>query len=144
MSSLNLVPNPTVMTVQAGIFIANFFVIKKLLLEPYLKVYDKRQNLTVGNKSEAESLLQKNETTLKQIKETLQAASDEATSIRSELTAQASVKKGQLISSAEQEAKATIESVRSQITESLAEERRKIPNLVDDLTATIVNQVINA
>ena len=64
MSSLNLVPNPTIMAIQAGLFVANFVAVKKLLLEPYLKVYDQRQDLTVGNKTEAIKILEENESTM--------------------------------------------------------------------------------
>ena len=67
MSSLNLVPNLNVMAVQAGIFVANFLLLRNLLLEPYLKVYDKRQNLTVGSKAEAKELVAKNESAIQQI-----------------------------------------------------------------------------
>ena len=43
MASLELVPHPDVLVVQAGVFLANFVVVKKLLVEPYLTVRDKRE-----------------------------------------------------------------------------------------------------
>ena len=144
MSSLNLVPNPSVMVVQAGLFIANFVAIKKLLLEPYLKVYDKRQSLTVGNKSEADQLIQKNENAMLEIKQRILEANEQASQIRTELTQAAHRQKTQLIADAETTAKKTVEGVRSQISQSLEQEMAKVPALVDEITAMIVNQVIKA
>lgn len=144
MSSLNLVPNPTVMAVQAGLFIANFVAVKKLLLDPYLKVYDKRQNLTVGNKSEAAELVQKNESTMDDIKQQLLDASELATNMRNTMTSDANAKKAELVSKAESEAKSTVESVRAQIKESMQAEMSKVPGLVDELTNVIVKQVLDA
>ena len=144
MGSLNLVPNPTVMAVQAGLFVANFVAVKKLLLDPYLKVYDKRQNLTVGNQNEAAELLQKNESAMKEIKQTLLNASEEATKLRNTLTSEANATKANLIKSAETDAKASVYSVRKQIQDSMKEELAKVPSLVDDLTDVIVKQVLQA
>ena len=60
MSGLNLVPNPTVLAVQAGVFMANIFVIKKLWLDPYLRVYEKRQANTTGSQTDAEKISKEN------------------------------------------------------------------------------------
>ena len=142
MGSLNLVPNPTVMAVQAGLFVANFVVVKKLLLDPYLKVYDKRQTLTVGNKHEAAELVQKNEDALAEIKKKLKGANDEAVSLRNALTSEAKTKKAELIGAAEKKAKESIDDVRTKIQASMKAEMAKIPTMVDELTDVIVKQVL--
>lgn len=142
MSSLNLVPNPTVMVVQAGIFVANFIAIKKLLLEPYLKVYDQRRNLTVGNKTAATRILEENESTMTRIRESLDSAGEEAASIRLDLTQAAKQKRTELITDAEQSAKATIAQIRAEIAATMASERKKLPSTIEDMTNLIVKQVL--
>ena len=46
MADFNLMPVPKVLLVQVGIFLANTFVVKKLLLDPYCKLQEHRQSLT--------------------------------------------------------------------------------------------------
>ena len=48
MADFNLVPVPRVLLVQAGIFIANTIIIKKLLIEPYLKLKAKRDSIILN------------------------------------------------------------------------------------------------
>ena len=78
MSSLNLVPNVAVMAAQTGIFVANYYAVKKLLVEPYLKVYDKRRSLTVGSKEDSIRLIQENSDKELKIKSDLEKAFSDA------------------------------------------------------------------
>ena len=53
MASLILVPDPEVLAIQAGLFLVAVGVVKKLYVEPYLAVRERRQAATVGSKDEA-------------------------------------------------------------------------------------------
>ncbi len=144
MSSLNLEPNPTIMAVQAGLFVMNFVAVKKLFLDPYLKVYDKRQNLTVGSQSEAKELASKNETVFSQIQSTLQEANEEAGKIRDNVNRIALEKRSELVSQAEVEAKNLVSKIESEIAEVKSEERPKIPQIIEQLSESIFTQIIEA
>lgn len=142
MSSLNLSPNPTVMLVQTGIFLANFVAIKKLFLDPYLTLADKRQELTVGNQRDAQVLEQKNEETLRILASKIDQARDEAALTRTQVTTEANSKRDAILSEAELEAKRTIEEMRVQIREELAEERSKLPGIVQELTEAMYQRTV--
>lgn len=144
MSSLNLVPNPTVMAVQAGIFLANFVVAKKLILEPYLRVHRQRTKLTDGSKAEAADIIKKNDETAVEIKQQIKSATQEAEEIRSELTNKASEAKRRLISEAEETARNALEEAERVVSESLSTEKAKIPSMIKELSETIVQQVLKA
>lgn len=144
MSSLNLNPNPTVMLVQTGIFIANFWAIKKLFLEPYLKLADKRSNLTFGNREEADALNRRNEEALKKLTAKLEQARDEAAKMRHQVAEQTEVKRQSVVGDAESEAKKVVEEVRASIQIELEKEKSKLPGLISELTDEIYSQTIRA
>ena len=67
MAGLNLTPDPTALGTQAVIFLGAVFVVKKLMVEPYLAVQEKRDRSTVGSKAEAADLQRKNEELIAEI-----------------------------------------------------------------------------
>ena len=79
MSSLNLTPNPSILLVQLGLFLANLFVIKKLILQPYLALRARREAMTTGNAGEAQKLAHEASEKAKQI-------DDKLTNTRADIT----------------------------------------------------------
>ncbi|MES2745042.1 MAG: hypothetical protein V4655_06430 [Bdellovibrionota bacterium] len=144
MSSLNLTPNPTVMIIEAGVFLANFFVVKKLLLEPYLGVSAKRKELTEGNQSQAEHLEIENQKAIQRIQSQLNTVADETRSLRDSTIQKAKVERDSLVHVASDEAARTIESMRKELSAELASERSRIPTLVDQLTREFVAKIVPA
>ncbi|MBP6218167.1 MAG: hypothetical protein KA436_06250 [Oligoflexales bacterium] len=47
MSALNLIPNPQVMVAQAVVFFTNMYVVKKWIVNPYMRLQTERENKTV-------------------------------------------------------------------------------------------------
>jgi len=78
MAELNLVPNPTLLVVQGGVFLTNIWLINKLILKPYLKLKEARDRLTIGNQDATRSVHQEIELKSKTIKERLDKALDDA------------------------------------------------------------------
>ncbi len=134
MATLNLVPNPTVLAVQAGVFLANLIVVKKLLVEPYLTVRDRREALTVGSKDEAQKILGDCEKISLDMAARLSGAADEAKKEREKIRDAANVKRNAALTAAAAEAKKLVAEVEKQIQQDLVGEKAKVPAIVKSLT----------
>lgn len=143
MSSLNLLPNPSVFLVQTGIFVANLYVVKKFMLEPYLKVKEKRDRITVGSHQHASSLNQENEKKFASIHQKLRDASDVIKEKTAAIGAEAQRKRDGLLSSAEAEAKAFLSKAQKEVANELAQEREKIPTIVRQLSNNLFEKTVN-
>jgi len=144
MSSLNLTPNPIVMVIEAGVFLAHFLVVKKLLLEPYIAVRTERNLRTEGSQNQAEHLEIENQNTAKRIQSQLMLVADESRALRDKAVLQAKLRRDQLVQAASDEANATIESMRQELKRELAAERAQIPALVERLTREFVQKIVPA
>lgn len=144
MSSLNLTPNPTVMIIEAGVFLVNFLVVKKLLLEPYLSVSAKRKDLTEGSQNQAEHLEIENQNAIQKIQSQLSQVADETRTLRDRTIQDAKVQRDSLVHGASDEATRVIENMRQELSKELAAERSRIPGLVDQLTREFVAKVVPA
>lgn len=142
MSSLNLSPNPTIMAITAGVFALNFFAVKKLFLEPYLKVRDQRIKATFGNQSEAEHLELENGKAAEKIRTRIQQASLDAHSFRDSTLAAAKGKRDELVSAASKEAAGVVASLRSELVKELTEQRKAVPGIVQQLSRQFVERLI--
>lgn len=143
MSTLNLIPNPPVLAVQAGIFLVNYVVIKKLFVEPYLSVRDKRERLTVGNKEEATKAIGKAEVLAAEINVAISNAADGAKKERDRSRAVATEKRAAIVSAAEAEARSAVESIEKQIQADLRAERLKIPAVIQALSKQVYDQALS-
>ncbi|MBC7661788.1 MAG: hypothetical protein H7249_19000 [Chitinophagaceae bacterium] len=144
MSSLNLTPNLPVMAIEAGVFLVNFVVVKKLLLDPYLAVSAKRKQFTEGNQNQAEHLEIENIKAAQKIQSQLSLVNDESRALRDEAVQDAKVKRDSLVHAASVEATRTIEDMRQELSRELAGERARIPALVEQLTREFVQKVVPA
>jgi len=134
MASLELIPNPQVPVVQAGIFLANLVVVKKLWVEPYLTVRDRREKMTAGSKDDATRFLADAERLSEEINAKLKSAAGEAKSHRETIRNAALARRAQILAAAESEAKAHVDTVERQIKDELTRERSKVPAIVQTLT----------
>lgn len=144
MSSLNLTPNLPVMAIEACVFVANLYVVKKLMLEPYLSVSAKRKALTEGNQSQAEHLEIENQKAIDGIQARLAKVSDETRALRDQTLQAAKVDRDSAVHAASDEASRTIEGMRQELAKELASERARIPSLVDSLTKEFVAKIVPA
>ena len=143
MSALNLVPNVAVMAAQTGVFVANYFAVKKLLLEPYLEVYDKRRALTVGSQEESNNLIKSNLEKELKIKSDLEKAFEEAKVVLQTSLSEANVKKETIVSDADAEVKSFLEKSRKELAADLSEINGKVPEMVDGITNVILDKVLS-
>jgi F0F1-type ATP synthase membrane subunit b/b' len=134
MASLNLVPNPPVLAVQAAIFLTGLVVVKKLFVEPYLTVRDKREKLTLGSKDEAQKLLAECDRISQDITAKLNQAVADAKQARDKVREAALAKRQTALSAAEGDSKKLVAEVENQIKQDLAAEKAKVPAIVKSLT----------
>lgn len=134
MAALNLVPNPSVLIVQVGVFLVNMAVVKKLFVEPYLVVRERREALTVGSKDEATRALAECETITQAIEARIVATATEAKKERERLRNAALEKRAAVLAAANAETQKTVEAVEQQIRQDLVAERAKVPSIVASLT----------
>ena len=120
MAQLVLVPNPVVMAVQAGVFIAGAVIIKKLMIEPYLSVRDRREKLTVGNRDEAAMILNRCEIIAADVNKRLIQAAQTAHKAKEATRNSALERRNAIISAAEDESKATIARITAEINQVIA------------------------
>lgn len=143
MSSLNLVPNPAVFLVQAGLFVANIVAVKKLMLDPYLKVKAARDAQTVGNRQEAQNLTNDGERKFQEITERLQSAADEARGTANSILGVAQQKRDEIMSAAEKAAHDFLDQSQQSIAMELKAEREKVPAVVSSLSQVLFEKTVN-
>ena len=143
MSSLNLLPNVSVMAVQAGIFVSAVVTVKKLFLEPYQQVTEKRELLTVGNKKGAEELTKNCQEISSEIQKKISLVTDEIKSMREKSLHQAISKRDQILEAAEKTAKDTVQSSKESILSALADEKSKIPAITEALSGQLFEKTIH-
>ncbi len=142
MSSLNLSPNPAIMAITAGIFVANLIAVKKLFLEPYLKVRDQRIKATFGNQAAAEQLELENIRSTENIRNRIAQASLEARNFRESTLVTAKQKRDELLAAASKEATEVVTDLRGNLVKELAEQRQAVPAIVQQLSRQFVDRLI--
>lgn len=142
MADLNLVPNPTVIAVQAGIFFTSLFVVKKLFLDPYTRLRERRLNATVGGKDAALNILKQNETDRQTINAQIASAIDRSRQVLADAKQKATDERQRLVSAAERDAKETLETIHRQLKDELSGERAKVPSTVKDLSGALFAKLL--
>lgn len=137
MASLNLVPNPPVLAVQVVVFLAGLTIVKKLFVQPYMELRDKREKLTVGSKDEALKFLADSDRISQEITAKLNRTIDEAKKSRDQTREAALQKRSSVLAAAEAETKKLVADVETQVKQDLAAEKAKVPAIVKNLTEEV-------
>jgi F0F1-type ATP synthase membrane subunit b/b' len=141
MSQLNLTPDPVVLAAQATIFLANMFVVKKLILEPYLSVRAKREASTGGSQDNAAKLVVEANALEEKITERMRVAHKEAATAREKVKNESLKKRSEILSAAEASAKAEQQRLEKEIAQNLEQERSKKDESIKSLSETFFAQV---
>lgn len=141
MAGLNLDPNPTVLVTQAGIFLASLYTVKKLMVEPYLKVKHKRDGITFGSKKESDFVLEQNILSEKLINEKLAKAHQDARQIKMTIAKKAKLERERLTAEARDEANHFLDSVDKGVERDLENARHNLPSLINEIAAGFYTKV---
>jgi F0F1-type ATP synthase membrane subunit b/b' len=144
MSSLNLVPNPAIMVIEAGIFLANLVVVKKFLLEPYLNVHTQRVKLTKGSQELAEKIDAENVSAIDKIQASVQSAAEEGRKTREIILADAKTTRDSTVDKAGKEAKQIVDAMRKELAQEIEMQRQKIPGVVSELSRQLLDKIVPA
>lgn len=140
MASIELIPKLPVMAVQAGVFLANCLVVKKLFVDPYLKSRAERERQTLGSQSEATGLAAEAERIAEGISHRLETSATDNHQSREKLRTSALERRRVIVSAAETESRAYVESAAREIRADAQTERAKVPGIV----SALVDQVYRA
>lgn len=143
MANLDLIPKLPVLAVQAGIFVANLCIMKKLFMDPYLQVRDAQDKMTVGSQGDAARLIGEAEAVSSDIQARLTEAMRDAKSAREKVRGGALVKRQELLDSAQKSSQAGLLAIESEIRQQLDVERTKVPNTVAMLAAEVYKIALN-
>jgi F0F1-type ATP synthase membrane subunit b/b' len=117
-------------------------VVKKLLLEPYLKVREQRLKATFGNQAAAEQLERENTRSTESIRNRIAQASLDARNFRDSTLVTAKQKRDDLLTKASKEASDVVSAMRGDLAKELAEQRKAVPAIVQQLSRQFVDRLI--
>lgn len=142
MAALDLIPNPTMVIAQTGLFLANIAVVKKLIIDPYLKLKDRRFELTTGNKEKAKRILADSEEKSKSIDAQLYNIEQEIKSFRQTRKEEALSNHNKIVQDSKALARQRLEKQREEVSQELKQERNKIPGFVSELSEKVFSAVL--
>jgi F0F1-type ATP synthase membrane subunit b/b' len=142
MSQLNLTPDPVVLGAQAAIFLANMFVVKNLILEPYLSVRARREASTGGSQEAAAKLVSEAKALETKITERMREAHREAAVRRDQIKSDATAKRAVMLKDAEQFCKQEQQKIEKDIAANLEEERARKDATIKSLAQSFFSQVV--
>ena len=143
MASLNLQPNLQLMLAQAAVFAANFYVVKKLFVSPYLKIKEKRDLFTTGRIKSSEISIKECRDLEFQIEERLKNSREEVVVFCEKEKQEAIKQKNVVLTKAKEEAEKVLQKMRLEIQEKVKQENEKIASLAKPLADEVFQKVIH-
>ena len=140
---LNLVPNPLILFIQTIIFLLSMFSIKRLILDPYLRVKKQRDESTAGKSDQAKNLVKRNDEASKEISDRVHKAVQQSNQTVESIRRDAGIKRAEILNQAETESKKKVESIRAEINGMLDEEKKKLPEIISNLSKEFKGQLVN-
>lgn len=134
MADFNLVPVPRVLLVQVGIFIANTVIVKKLLIDPYLKLKAKRLDYTERKQAAATARFTTLEQELVALRATRRSRLSALAQLRRKKYEQARARREELIVAATQEAEAAIKQAKAQLRKEFDSAQAELDSTVGVLS----------
>ena len=126
MSGLNLIPDPQSMATHAVIFLSNLFVVKKMMIEPFLRLKTARERQTIDADHLAKQMEQALSVNLLEVEKRLTAVRDDVRQEKYNYILIAKKEKEQDISAAQKEVETLLREVRAELARNFEEENGKI------------------
>ncbi len=143
MADFNLVPVPRVLLVQAGIFIANTIIIKKLLIEPYLKLKAKRLDYTERKQAAATARFAALEKELAELRAQRRSRLSALAQLRRKKYEQARARREELIVTATRESEAAIKEAKSGLRKEFEAAQADLDSTVSDLSQEMFDLLLS-
>ena len=142
MARLELQPDFRMIVVQTGLFLANLYIVNKLFILPFLRLKNKRDEVTVGKRQAAKKQINEIEAIHQKIETRLSKALIESRRLREEKRNKALVKHKKIVSEARKDAEVHIRKIKEDIERVLQKEYSRIPEIVGELSERIYQEVV--
>lgn len=142
MADFNLMPVPKVLIVQVGIFIANTFVVKKLVLDPYRRLKERRKALTERRQQQAQQRIQELTAKLEALRAQRQQKLSELAAWRRQQQEQDQQQRMQALQEAHAKSETKISAKKKAIKKEFDQEFANSINAVDYLSEQIVAKIL--
>jgi F-type H+-transporting ATPase subunit b len=127
---------------QIGLFLILWFVMKRLWIEPALRVIRERSARSEGAIEQARAIQQAAERLRQEHAATLERTRSEAQREMQEILRQAEAEQKRLIAEAREEAQRTLEEARSRMAEEVAVARRTLLDSAGELAHMVARKVL--
>ncbi|MCK5797096.1 MAG: ATP synthase F0 subunit B [Deltaproteobacteria bacterium] len=128
--------------IQAGIFLALFVIMRKLVFLPYLEARQEREDNIDGVKERAEQSSSSIEKSLATYEQTLASARKEAAKTRSKLRSEGEEEAQNELGEAQKSAERSLETARERIQKSVPAAELALRTRADDLARVIATKVL--
>ena len=128
--------------IQLGIFVLLMLFLKKFILEPYFKAYDKRQALTEGAREDAKAMQEKSLEARTNYESERQKAYAQAEAARREEVAKANEEAGKIVAAARERVQIDMSEKQAALEMELTGAKRKVGEEVEAISAQIANKIL--
>ncbi len=139
---MKIIPDLWITLISLSIFLVNYFIIKKLYVAPYLKLQDKRHELTEGLKEKADVMQAQASKSMDVLEKKLKQVAAESKTYSSKKRKEAQEQANQLINSTKQNALSEIKAARENVSKIFAVEKNKIIEKTDPLVEGIYKNIL--
>lgn len=137
-----MIPDPKVIVAQGAIFLTSVYVVKKLFVDPYLHLVQRRESLTTGSQNYAESLRKELAEKSKKIDLELKNAYQEASNLKAKAKKAAVEQTESQVSKVSSEVKDFIDGYRKEVASELSTEMSKVPGAVAELAPSLYSKTM--
>ena len=141
MAELGLFPDPKILVIQGVIFIGALVSANHFIIRPALRLHNERRRRTSGAVDSAKSLELRAESLEAAYNQELKSRVEEARNLRLSEVLAGQAEAESILGQAQEAARRHIDGVHGQLQSAVAQERAKLPGLVDNVAASILSQL---
>ena len=142
MADFRLDPVPRVLVVQAMIFLANTWIIKKLMIDPYLQLRAKRLDYTERKKEQANQRLTEVKQQLAELEARRQAKLNELSDLRRQKQTRAQGQREDIIRTARQQAEKEIKRAKDTLDNEFQQAQEQLAEVKDQLGQQVLGKLL--
>lgn len=127
---------------QFSVFLVSLYVLNRLIFQPLLQVWDRREELTRGTVEQARQLVDEVDSIIAEYDTKMDEARSEANETRNELRRQGQEEAEKLVSAARSEAQSSIEDHRNKLQTEVETVKAKVKPEVELLARDISSRIL--
>lgn len=127
---------------QFAVFLTALYILNRLIFQPLLGVWDKREDLTRGTVEEAKQLIDEVEKIIAEYDTKMEEARNEANEVRAELRREGQQEAEKMVSAARVDVQNQIENHRDNLEKEVENVREKIKPEIETLARDISSRIL--